>query len=126
MTPIAIPTADNNDAELVAQSLAGDRQAFGRIVARYQALVCALGYSATGSRSRSEDLAQETFLTAWQKLRDLREPGRLNEAAQPCDAWPYSAPPVAGNRRWKSDGVVTCIALVRGRDITQAPLTVAP
>jgi RNA polymerase sigma factor (sigma-70 family) len=77
MTPIAIPTADNNDAELVAQSLAGDRQAFGRIVARYQALVCALGYSATGSRSRSEDLAQETFLTAWQKLRDLREPGRL-------------------------------------------------
>ena len=77
MTPIAIPAADSNDTELVAQSLAGDRQAFGRIVARYQSLVCALAYSATGSRSRSEDLAQETFLTAWQKLRDLREPGHL-------------------------------------------------
>ena len=77
MTPIAIPTANRNDAELVEQSLAGDRQAFGRIVARYQSLVCALAYSATGSRSHSEDLAQETFLTAWQKLRDLREPGRL-------------------------------------------------
>lgn len=77
ITPIAIPTADNNDAELVEQSLAGDRQAFGLIVARYQSLVCALGYSATGSRSHSEDLAQETFLTAWRKLRDLREPGRL-------------------------------------------------
>jgi RNA polymerase sigma factor (sigma-70 family) len=77
MTPIAISPPRHNDAELVAQSLAGDRQAFGRIVARYQSLVCALAYSATGSRSHSEDLAQETFLAAWRKLRDLREPGRL-------------------------------------------------
>jgi RNA polymerase sigma factor (sigma-70 family) len=77
MTPTTLPTANRNDAELVEQSLAGDLQAFGQIVARYQALVCALAYSATGSRSRSEDLAQETFLAAWQKLRDLHEPGRL-------------------------------------------------
>ena len=77
MTPTTLSTANRNDAELVEQSLAGDLQAFGQIVARYQALVCALAYSATGSRSRSEDLAQETFLAAWQKLRDLHEPGRL-------------------------------------------------
>jgi RNA polymerase sigma factor (sigma-70 family) len=77
MTPTTLPTANRNDAELVEQSLAGDLQAFGQIVARYQSLVCGLAYSATGSRSRSEDLAQETFLAAWQKLRDLHEPGRL-------------------------------------------------
>jgi RNA polymerase sigma factor (sigma-70 family) len=77
MTPIILSAADRNDAELVEQSLAGDAQAFGRIVARYQSLVCALAYSATGSRSRSEDLAQETFLAAWQNLRDLHERGRL-------------------------------------------------
>ena len=77
MTPIAISAAGSNDAELVEQSLAGDRQAFGQIVARYQSLVCALAYSATGSRSHSEDLAQETFLAAWQNLRDLHERGRL-------------------------------------------------
>lgn len=77
MTPVTISASNANDAELVEQSLAGDRQAFGRIVARYQSLVCALAYSATGSRSHSEDLAQETFITAWRKLRDLREPGRL-------------------------------------------------
>jgi len=77
MTPTTLPTANRNDAELVEQSLAGDLQAFGQIVDRYQALVCGLAYSATGSRSRSEDLAQETFLAAWQKLRDLHEPGRL-------------------------------------------------
>jgi len=77
MTPIALSAAESTDTELVEQCLAGDRQAFGRIVARYQSLVCALAYSATGSRSHSEDLAQETFIAAWQKLRDLHEPGRL-------------------------------------------------
>lgn len=77
MASLALSPSDRNDAELVAQSLAGDRQAFGHIVARYQSLVCALAYSATGSRSHSEDLAQETFLAAWRRLRDLRDPGRL-------------------------------------------------
>ena len=29
----------------------------------------------------------------------LVEQGRVNEAIQPWEAWPYSAPPVAGNSR---------------------------
>ncbi len=76
MNPTAI-SATQDDAQLVQHSLAGDREAFGEIVVRYQSLVCALTYSATGSRTRSEDLAQETFVTAWKKLRDLNDPGRL-------------------------------------------------
>lgn len=66
-----------SDAELVAQSREGSREAFGRIVARYQSLVCSLAYSATGSLSRSEDLAQDTFVTAWKQLTSLREPEKL-------------------------------------------------
>jgi RNA polymerase sigma factor (sigma-70 family) len=69
--------AVHNDAELVRESLAGNRDAFGQIVARYQSLVCSLAFSATGSLSQSEDLAQETFVTAWRQLRDLREPEKL-------------------------------------------------
>jgi len=65
------------DAELVARCVAGDRDAFGQIVARHQTLVCSITYNATGNLAQSEDLAQETFLTAWQKLRDLHEPSRL-------------------------------------------------
>jgi DNA-directed RNA polymerase specialized sigma24 family protein len=57
-----------DDATLVARSIAGSREAFGRIVSRYQSLVSAVAYSATGSISHSEDLAQETFLTAWRDL----------------------------------------------------------
>ena len=36
----------------------------------------------------------------------LRDPGRRNAAIEPCTACPYSAPPVAGNSRSKSAGVV--------------------
>jgi RNA polymerase sigma factor (sigma-70 family) len=70
-------TATRNDAELVGESRSGNRDAFGQIVSRYQSLVCSLAYSATGSLSQSEDLAQETFVTAWRQLTDLREPEKL-------------------------------------------------
>ena len=72
----SLPPA-TDDADLVAQSVAGSHAAFARIVSRYQSLVCSIGYSATGNISQSEDLAQETFLAAWRSLRELREPERL-------------------------------------------------
>jgi RNA polymerase sigma factor (sigma-70 family) len=68
-----MPEAANNDAELVSGTLAGNRDAFGQIVTRYQSLICSLAYSATGSLGQSEDLAQETFITAWKHLGHLRE-----------------------------------------------------
>ncbi len=70
-------TATTLDEDLVRRSLAGDRSAFGKIVARYQSLVAAIAYAATGSLSRSEDLAQETFIEAWTQLKALREPASL-------------------------------------------------
>jgi RNA polymerase sigma factor (sigma-70 family) len=70
---IAIPT----DADLVGETLSGNRDAFGRIVTRYQSLICSLAYSATGSLGQSEDLAQETFITAWKHLGHLRERDKL-------------------------------------------------
>ena len=72
-----MPATVQNDAKLVQATLAGDRGAFGQIVMRYQALICSLAYSATGSLNRSEDLAQETFVAAWQQLPVLREPSKL-------------------------------------------------
>jgi RNA polymerase sigma factor (sigma-70 family) len=73
----ATENTDFSDSELVTLSLAGDRDAFGRIVTRYQTLLCTLAYSATGSLSQSEDLAQETFVTAWKQLADLRDREKL-------------------------------------------------
>jgi RNA polymerase sigma factor (sigma-70 family) len=68
---------EHNDTELVSQSLTGSREAFGGIVEQYQSLICSLAYSATGSLTQSEDLAQETFVIAWKQLRQLREPKKL-------------------------------------------------
>lgn len=77
MMTTSMSATANNDAELVTASLAGDRDAFGQIVSRYQSLICSLAYSATGSLGASEDLAQETFITAWKHLRHLREQHKL-------------------------------------------------
>jgi RNA polymerase sigma factor (sigma-70 family) len=66
-----------DDARLVEMGLEGDRDAFGQLVARYQSPICALAYSACGDISHSEDLAQETFIIAWRKLSDLKEPAKF-------------------------------------------------
>ena len=65
------------DSELVSRTLAGDRDAFNRIVSRYQILICSIAYSRIGHLGQSEDVAQETFITAWKRLRLLREPEKL-------------------------------------------------
>jgi RNA polymerase sigma factor (sigma-70 family) len=77
MTTSMITAAASNDAELVNGTLAGNRDAFSQIVSRYQSLICSLTYSATGNLGQSEDLAQETFITAWKHLRQLRERDKL-------------------------------------------------
>src|SRR6185369_10282055 len=66
-----------SDVDLVLASRGGDRQAFGQIVRRYQGMISGLIYSACGDLQRSEDLAQETFLSAWKSLSGLREPAKL-------------------------------------------------
>ena len=77
MTTEAMQATALSDVELVAASLAGNREAFRQIVERYQTLVSSLAYSAVGDVSQSQDLAQETFVTAWKKLAELREPANL-------------------------------------------------
>jgi RNA polymerase sigma factor (sigma-70 family) len=70
-------TPDAHDARLVTATLAGDREAFAAIVSRYRALVCSVAYSATGSLTQSEDVAQEAFVAAWRSLGQLEEPEKL-------------------------------------------------
>ncbi len=77
ITTKIMSVAANNDAELVVETLSGNRDAFSHIVSRYQSLICSLAYSATGSLGQSEDLAQETFITAWKHLGHLREREKL-------------------------------------------------
>lgn len=68
---------DTSDAGLVMASLGGDRDAFCKIVARYQNLLCSLAYSSVGDLKHSEDIAQEAFIEAWKKLDTLNDPEKL-------------------------------------------------
>ena len=67
----------SSESELLKASMRGNANAFEAIVQRYQSLVCAVTYSGTGDLAASEDLAQETFLKAWERLGSLREPAKL-------------------------------------------------
>ncbi|MFA6186305.1 MAG: sigma-70 family RNA polymerase sigma factor [Phycisphaerae bacterium] len=62
-----------NEIELLGRCLNGSNDAFGGIVTKYQSLICAITYSATGDMALSEDMAQETFVNAWKNLRQLKD-----------------------------------------------------
>jgi RNA polymerase sigma factor (sigma-70 family) len=79
MNMISMDSAVTSDEQLWRLACEGDREAFSRIVERYQTLVCSLAYSACGTLGTSEDMAQETFITAWHRLKDLREPSKLRQ-----------------------------------------------
>src|SRR5258705_6126111 len=79
MNMISMDSATESDEQLWRLACEGDREAFTRIVERYQTLVCSLAYSTCGALGMSEDMAQETFITAWHRLKDLREPGKLRQ-----------------------------------------------
>ena len=52
--------------------MAGDRRAFGQLVARHQASVRALSRRLSRSASDGDDIAQAAFLTAWRRRSTWR------------------------------------------------------
>ncbi len=52
--------------------MAGDREAFGQLVARHQASIRALSRRLARSASDGDDIAQNAFLTAWRRRSTWR------------------------------------------------------
>jgi RNA polymerase sigma factor (sigma-70 family) len=65
------------DAELVWETLAGDRDAFAALVDRYRNLLCGLAYHHLGSFDDAQDVAQDVFLYAYRHLEELHDPGKI-------------------------------------------------
>jgi RNA polymerase sigma factor (sigma-70 family) len=76
MTTASI-TETTPDFDLWTLVLGGSVPAFEILVRRHQAAVSAVAYNACGDLALSEDVAQETFWTAWRERTALAEPGRL-------------------------------------------------
>jgi RNA polymerase sigma factor (sigma-70 family) len=60
------------DGQLIRKCLDGEPEAFGFLVDRYRESVYALAYSKLGNLHDAEDITQEVFIKAYQKLRALR------------------------------------------------------
>lgn len=56
----------------VAAYQSGDRDAFRELVKKYQNLATSVAFARVGDLQRSEDIAQQAFLLAWQKRTELQ------------------------------------------------------
>jgi zinc protease len=72
-----IEDASEPDSNLWQLVCRGSASAFEVLVRRYQSLVCSVAYSACGNLALSEDVAQETFWTAWRQRASLQQPDCL-------------------------------------------------
>ena len=64
-----------NEINLIKKTLDGEKEAFGQLVLRYQKLIYRLIYRIVGNATESQDIAQEVFITAYQNLERLENPG---------------------------------------------------
>lgn len=66
----------SSDTELIRSARQGDLSAFGALVERYQEKVVNVIYRLCGDPELAQDVAQEAFVRAWQKLPqyDIQRP----------------------------------------------------
>ena len=82
----------NRDVELVYRILDGDDSAFSELVKKYQKPVHALVWRKIGDFHIAEEITQDTFLKAYQRLATLKKPQRFTSwlyviAANNCKMW---------------------------------------
>jgi len=66
------PGEDRTDEELVGFVLADQREVFARLYERYYSRTYRIAYGMTGRREAAEDLTQEVFIRAYQRLGQFR------------------------------------------------------
>lgn len=65
---------NTTDETLVEAALAGETAAFGTLFDRYAGVVRAVCFEMTGDVCDAQDLTQDVFMKAFQKMRSLRNP----------------------------------------------------
>lgn len=68
---------DRSDGDLVRRALKGDADCFGELVSRYQRAAYSVAVAVTGKHQDAEDVAQEAFIVALERLEDCRDPDRF-------------------------------------------------
>ena len=68
---------DISDAEAVRAALAGDPSAFALLVERHMRVTRAVAYAVLGNQADADDVTQDAFLLAFQRLAECRTPMRF-------------------------------------------------
>jgi RNA polymerase sigma-70 factor (ECF subfamily) len=68
----------DSDADLVAASIAGKREAFDLIVERHRRHVYQVCYRFVGNHEDASDLSQEAFVRAWRGLKNFKGQSALS------------------------------------------------
>lgn len=76
--PAVLPSVTESDQTLIAQSCAGSTAAFEQLVLRHKDRIYTLAYRILGDHGDAEDVAQETFLRAYERLADFRGDARFS------------------------------------------------
>jgi len=69
---------DETDAQLVEAVRQGDREAAGRLVERYLRPCRTVALGIVGNEAGAEDVAQDAFVYAIERIDDCRKPGRFS------------------------------------------------
>jgi RNA polymerase sigma-70 factor, ECF subfamily len=67
-----------SDEQIVERALAGDADAFGEIVRRWERRIFALAFGMLGREEEARDAVQETFLSAFRNLRGFRGEAKVS------------------------------------------------
>lgn len=67
--------ASPDDTALLGRARGGDRAAFGALFDRHATAVFWQAYQVVRDRTEAEDITQDTFVTAWRRLDDIRPVG---------------------------------------------------
>ncbi|MBN1894958.1 sigma-70 family RNA polymerase sigma factor [bacterium] len=67
-----------DDGQLVRKAKTGDNEAFGILVKKYRDPIVHLAFQMTGNWNDAGDLAQETFIKAFQRLSQFREDSKFS------------------------------------------------
>ena len=67
----------HDDAELIERTLEGDSQAFAALVKKYQEQIHALAWQKIGDFHIAQEITQDAFITAYQKLSTLTHHNRF-------------------------------------------------